>query len=310
MNRRTTHRSRRAAAAVILTIAALTSQFSAPSPAGATSPPEAPQLASGMAGVHGEITRLYLALLDRAPEDDGLSYWVSQRRGGSSLRGVVAFFRNSPEFEARFGSMVGASTEAWVDFVYQQVLGRQSDAAGKAFWVELIESGSASKEDLIIHFSESPEFQIITGTGLIGFLHAVEESEGLYALQGDSYVYSSSGSSYWARVTTTITVIDGVVVERSYEHDWYWDGEIDEAWTETGADLGSHDEGAPLATVPEVHDQCQELLQTLDPLAHELSLWLDDDGKMSGCGGVHLLIADAVDPTVEIHDFEVLGDEE
>jgi hypothetical protein len=294
-------------AAVVLLVTGVSPVTAESPPAGP--PPYADPLPWGMAGVDGEITRLYLALLDRAPESDGRRYWTSRRQDGASLRDVVAFFRHSPEFEARFGQMIDASTGSWVEFMYQQVLGRPSDIGGKAFWVDLVDSDQATKEDLIIYFSESPEFQIATGTGLVGFLHLVDESDQLYATLGDNYQYESGVSSYWQSEITTLVVIDGMVVERHYESHWHADDDPapTESWTETEDDIGSHANGAEPVTVDIVHQYCRSLLQTLSPWEHELALSLDDDGKLASCGGDTRYIEDDAGQWITIQRFITLG---
>ncbi len=295
--------TRTAAAAVV----ALTIMTTAPGAGGASEPIDPyPDLPTGMAGVEGEITRIYQAVLDRSPDEDGLSYWAEQRQAGVELTVVVGSFRTSPEFELRFASMLDAPVEDWVETMYQRVLGRSSDAAGKAYWTDLVDSGVSSREQLIIHFADSVEYRIATGTGREGFAHRVEQSRDRYAALGDDYRYRVDFETWvgfgW---TTDFVVADGVVEERSYEERHVGDDQfiVEESWTETGIALGSHESGAPVRTVDELHDDCLGLLDTLDARRHQLMVRTDDDGLLTLCGGVDPIVADSPGTFVTIAGF-------
>lgn len=262
-----------------------------------------------MAGVDGEVTRIYQAVLDRAPDDAGLDYWSDERQRGVPLAAVVGSFRTSPEFELRFGAMLDAPVGVWVETMYQRVLGRSSDAAGKAYWTDLIDSGVSTREALIIHFADSVEYRIATGTGPEGFADRVEKSRQRYAALGDDYVYQVDFVSAFARGSTTqLEVEDGIVTRRTYEA---WEVESDgrvvdvAAWTEIGAELGSHRAGAPAHTVDQVHTSCQQLLDSLDRRQFELLLRLDGDGLMTTCGGDQPEAMDDSGMVVTISEFTV-----
>ncbi len=276
-------------------------------PVAAESPP-IPEIERGPAGVDGEITRLYVALLDRRPEEEGLEYWVERRRLGMPLTEMVAFFRTSPEFQQSFGTLVDAPTAEWVEFMYTEVLERPSEQAGKDFWVDRVESGAATKEDLIIFFADSTEFRIKTGTGLVGLLALVDSSEASYATVPE-YTYQRSTHSFDFSSTTTIEVLQGEVVARSYAFTDATDPTRNVEWVEVGDEVGTNDAGAPALTIEGVHDECRALLLELDPIDHSLIVVVDDDGRMTRCGGIYRIpIADAGSGDyVEIEEFTVLG---
>ncbi|MGH1503866.1 MAG: DUF4214 domain-containing protein [Acidimicrobiales bacterium] len=282
-----------------------------PTSSSAESPPIPDEPASvdvpGLAGIDGEITRLYLALLDREPDAGGLDFWVTQRRDGMDLRQVAAHFHGSPEFADRFGHLLDADTGVWVDLLYDRILDRAPDAGGRAFWIERVDSGAMSREELIVHFSESTEFQVRTRTGVPGFLQLVVDSEAAYAGLGDDYTYRSSDWNYWFGPSVTeIEVSNGVVSRRSH-----WTGTSTPAgapdWTETGAEVGSHTEGALALTVAEVHDACAHLLTSIDRRYYYLVVDLDDEGRLVQCGGLEYLIADAGNEVVRIEDLTEAG---
>ena len=111
-----------------------------------------------------QVVRLYQAALHRAPEQHGLNFWIDQISHGASLAKLANGFMESAEFAARYGA--GLSTANYVEALYNNALGRGSDPAGKAHWINLIDSGSISRADALVGFSESAENQSQT-SGLV-----------------------------------------------------------------------------------------------------------------------------------------------
>ena len=103
----------------------------------------------------GEITRLYFGAFDRLPDRDGLAYWMGQQKAGMSFNQISASFVVSEEFQKTYGSLDNTN---FVERVYQNVLHRSSDTAGKSYWVGQLNNGF-SRGDLLASFTESTEFK-------------------------------------------------------------------------------------------------------------------------------------------------------
>ena len=101
-----------------------------------------------------EIQRLYLGYFLRLADADGLAYWTGQRQVGVTLAQVSEQFALSAEFQTRYGQ---ADNAAFVDLVYLNVLGRQPDAEGRAYWINQLQQGM-TRGELMTGFTESPEF--------------------------------------------------------------------------------------------------------------------------------------------------------
>lgn len=132
-------------------------------PAGAIDPANDP------ARHQGQATRLYSAYFLRDPDLAGLRFWIGRLQGGQPLEDVSLFFSQSEEFENRYGSL---NNSEFVDLVYQNVLDRDPDVTGKAFWLFQLGSGAYDRGRMMVGFSESPEFVEQTGTtppGVDGF---------------------------------------------------------------------------------------------------------------------------------------------
>jgi hypothetical protein len=101
-----------------------------------------------------EIQRLYLGYFLRLADADGLTYWTGQRQAGVTLAQVSEQFALSAEFQTRYGQ---ADNAAFVDLVYLNVLGRQPDAEGRAYWINQLQQGM-TRGELMTGFTESAEF--------------------------------------------------------------------------------------------------------------------------------------------------------
>lgn len=102
------------------------------------------------------VFRLYQATLDRNPDTAGYQGWVDALSSGRTDIGTAAQgFVRSREFQNTYGALDNA---AFVELLYQNVLGRQGDAAGAAGWTGRLDSG-ASRSTVVLGFSESLEFK-------------------------------------------------------------------------------------------------------------------------------------------------------
>jgi hypothetical protein len=107
---------------------------------------------------YGHAYRLYEAALNRAPEDFGLSFWYNHLQAGQSLTWVAQGFMNSDEYQQKSG---GLDNGSFIEQLYQNVLGRGSDATGFQNWNNALNSG-ASRADVLLGFADSLENRIQT----------------------------------------------------------------------------------------------------------------------------------------------------
>lgn len=101
------------------------------------------------------VVRLYFAYFQRVPDTAGLLFWLDRFRAGASLDEISDAFAQSDEFAGTYGS-VGDST--FVELVYQNVLGRPADPAGRDFWVDRLGDG-LPRGAVMTSFSESDEYR-------------------------------------------------------------------------------------------------------------------------------------------------------
>lgn len=139
---------------VLMLLAAMTGAI-VPPPALAAAPSSA-----ASPGVTDSINRLYLAVFDREPDPAGREYWINQYVDGVGLPRIAEAFMASTEWRRRIGDVDDA---AFVTLLYNNVLDRNPDAAGRRYWIDRAANGF-TRTDLVLSFSESREFVRRTGT--------------------------------------------------------------------------------------------------------------------------------------------------
>ncbi len=131
---------------------------------------ESKEVSADEVAVNAFVSRLYEVTLDREADSGGLAYWADRINSGNETGISVAYnFIFSEEFQSK-----DCSNEDYIDYMYMAFFGRNSDSAGKAYWVNLMDSG-VSREAVFEGFSNSDEFYdicneygIVAGTYITG----------------------------------------------------------------------------------------------------------------------------------------------
>jgi hypothetical protein len=146
----------------------------------------------------GGVIRLYRAVFLRKPDTGGLAYWWQEVNRGVSLKRVADLMVGAPEFEIEYGEL---NDTQFVARVYENVLGRAPSSADSDYWVGELESGARSRGQVMVGFSESPEYKAATnpGTRVIGDYFAL-----LRRVPADGDITYWSGQSSQALVSAII----------------------------------------------------------------------------------------------------------
>ncbi len=142
-------------------------------------------------GVSDSITRLYLAVFDRAPDSDGETYWVDQYVNGVGLPRIAEEFMVSEEWQRHIGTLSDAE---FIALLYGNVLDRTPDRDGEQYWLDQSATG-LTRTDMLLWFSEGDEFVRLTGT-------AAPEPPPFPAVPANSgtgrrIIYSNSDQRVW-----------------------------------------------------------------------------------------------------------------
>lgn len=106
-------------------------------------------------GVGGQIYRLYQAAFNRQPDKTGLGFWIHQADRGESRVSIAESFVASDEFKKLYGE--APTNEYLVERLYFNVLHREPDDEGRAFWLDVLDRKLAPLSSVLVGFSESKE---------------------------------------------------------------------------------------------------------------------------------------------------------
>lgn len=102
-----------------------------------------------------QAQRLYKAIFNRDADHDGSQYWSEQVKNGFDLHSIAQCFIESPESQ----SMGQLTDEQFVEKLYNNALGRPSDAQGKAYWLDQLATGALDRASVALCFVGSSEGQ-------------------------------------------------------------------------------------------------------------------------------------------------------
>ena len=109
------------------------------------------------------IYRLYKAAFARTPDEDGLRFWANSKAKELDFNSISYAFRNSPEFKLKYGEL---TNNDYVYKLYNNVLGREPDTAGLAWWQNELNSGYQTRDQVLIGFAGSNENVIGTAANI------------------------------------------------------------------------------------------------------------------------------------------------
>jgi len=92
------------------------------------------------------VTRLYVATFNRAPDAAGLNYWVQQSH--LQLEQIAQSFFDQPETQEKYPA--GTSGHEFVKAVYNNLFNRDPDSGGWAYWERELQSGRVLKPVFIL----------------------------------------------------------------------------------------------------------------------------------------------------------------
>jgi hypothetical protein len=94
------------------------------------------------------FVEMYIAYFDRAPDALGLFYWGTRLAEGMGLEEIAASFFVQDESLATFPDV--NDNAALVDAAYANLLEREAEAEGRAYWIEQLELGNVSRPEFML----------------------------------------------------------------------------------------------------------------------------------------------------------------
>jgi len=147
----------------------------------------------------------YVAYYGRPADPEGQNYWASRMDAESrSLDAVIVAFGNSSEFNRRYG---GLAHPALITSVYQQLLGRNPDAAGLAYYVGEMQSGRRTLQgialDVINGATTPPDSTVVANKLAVAAYYSAKVAAGC------AYGMEQDGVNALSGVTALATTVAG-----------------------------------------------------------------------------------------------------
>lgn len=98
------------------------------------------------------ITQLYVGYYNRAPDPEGLNYWIGRYKAGVSLADIADSFAASPEAIATYPYLAFpnvSTAETFLEQVYQNLFNRAIDADGRAYYANKLATGQTTPGQII-----------------------------------------------------------------------------------------------------------------------------------------------------------------
>lgn len=107
------------------------------------------------------LIAIYIGTFNRAPEYDALSYWAQQlasflATGMTEADALKAITRDIYWAGSQHGEAgTDLDDHAYIEFLYTNVLGRDSDLGGATYWQQALASGALARDELLTAFLTS-----------------------------------------------------------------------------------------------------------------------------------------------------------
>ena len=93
-----------------------------------------------------EVATIYIATFGRAPEFDGLNYWVHD--SGLDIDAIAKSFFEQKETNARYPE--GFDDSEFIEATYNNLFKRAPDQAGREYWLNALRSGAIDRSQFIL----------------------------------------------------------------------------------------------------------------------------------------------------------------
>lgn len=91
------------------------------------------------------VTRLYVATFDRAPDSAGLNYWVNS---GTELENIASSFFDQEETKDLYGEV--SDLDNFIVAIYSNLFKREPEADGQSYWKDQLENGIFNSSQFIL----------------------------------------------------------------------------------------------------------------------------------------------------------------
>lgn len=142
---------------------------------------------------YDEVQRVYIAYYGRPADSGGLAYWAGQLDSmAGNLNAIIDAFANSAEADALYGA---STYQQRIANIYQQLLGRQPETEGAAWWLEQLQTGQKTLANLALDVLYGA-----TGDDALVVNNRLEAAQAFTdALATGNFNYSGDNAAQYAR---------------------------------------------------------------------------------------------------------------
>lgn len=106
------------------------------------------------------VEQMYMAYYGRSADVDGAAYWAARLAAmGGDVTNMASAFAQSEEAARLYG---GLSDQMMVNTIYQQVFGRDADAAGLDFYMTQLHTGAMTQDRIMLNILDGARDQDLT----------------------------------------------------------------------------------------------------------------------------------------------------
>jgi hypothetical protein len=157
------------------------------------------------------IQKLYVAYFNRPADTAGLAYWegvVEAAKGDTAA--VSAAFAADTEYKAAYKDMSNADV---VNKVYQNLFGRDAEAAGKAYWADLLDKKTITIDQVVTAIATGAQTTDLTAynnkvKAATAFTAALDTSAEQSGYSGDAA--NAIAKTYISGVTTDASLASAI----------------------------------------------------------------------------------------------------
>jgi hypothetical protein len=157
------------------------------------------------------IQKLYVAYFNRPADTAGLAYWetvVEAAKGDTTA--VSAAFAADTEYKAAYANMSNADI---VNKVYQNLFGRDAEAAGKAYWADLLDKKTITIDQVVTAVASGAQTTDLTAynnkvKAATAFTAALDTSAEQKGYSGDAA--NAVAKSFISSVTTDASLTSAI----------------------------------------------------------------------------------------------------
>jgi hypothetical protein len=123
-----------------------------------------------------EVTKIYVATFNRAPDAGGLNFWANT--SGLTIEAIAKEFFKAPETQLKYPE--GTTDAAFVNTIYQNVFGRDAEIEGLNYWVNVLGNGWSTRDEMImtvIEGARNKDLQVLQNKTEVGLYYVNQVAE-------------------------------------------------------------------------------------------------------------------------------------